>query len=495
MHTSRAIIIGSGISGIATAIRMAVSGYEVTVYERNSYPGGKLSNIRKDDFHFDTVPSLFTKPRELEDLFEMAGERLGDYITYKRVESTCKYFFANGKILTAWTDREKLLKAFAEQLEEPAENIQQYLNLSERLYNSVGKVFLNNPLVKRRLLAKRSFYKAFSQLRPYLLFDTLNGLHEKSFATGEAIQFFNRFATSMGSNPYSVPAMMCMISHAELNGGVFYPEGGMTSITNAIYQLALKKGVRFRFDAAVERIICGGDNVQGVVVEGENVFAETVVSDADIYFTYRDLLCDENTAAKITAQEKSSSAIVFCWGMNKIFPSLQMHNVFFSGDYKAEFQYLFSSKTLYKDPTVFLNITGKAEKGHAPAGKENWLVMINVPSGFTTSSNELISFARQQVLKKLRGTLKEDVEPFIDTESIIDPVLFEKNTAAYGGALYGISYNTKRSAFLRHPNFSRKIKGMYFCGGTVHPGGGISFCLKSAKIVWELVKKNGIPKH
>ena len=113
-----------------------------------------------------------------------------------------------------------------------------------------------------------------------------------------------------------------------------------------------------------------GDNVQGVVVEGENVFAETVVSDADIYFTYRDLLCDENTAAKIAAQEKSSSAIVFCWGMNKISPSLQMHNVFFSGDYKAEFQHLFSSKTLYKDPTVFLNITGKAEKGHAPAGKK-----------------------------------------------------------------------------------------------------------------------------
>ena len=122
-------------------------------------------------------------------------------------------------------------------------------------------------------------------------------------------------------------------------------------------------------------------------------------------------------------------------------------------------------------------------------------MMIYVPSGFTTSSNELISFARQQVLKKLRGTLKKMLNPLLIQSQSSDPVLFEKNTAAYGGALYGISYNTKRSAFLRHPNFSRKIKGMYFCGGTVHPGGGISFCLKSAKIVGELVMKNGIPKH
>ncbi len=495
MHSSRAIIIGSGIAGMATAIRMAVMGYDVTVYEKNSFPGGKISGFEKGGFHFDTIPSVFTEPRQLEDLFEMAGERISDYIQYKRVESTCKYFFANGKILTTWSDREKLLNAFAQQLEEPAQNIQHYLNNSEQLYNTIGNVFLNNALVKRKLITKRPFYKSLKQLRPYLLFDTLNEFHEKSFVTGEAIQFFNRFATYAGSNPYSVPAMLCMIPHAELNAGVYYPRGGMNSIKNAIYQLAVKKGVKFHFNTAVERIIYGGNSVQGVVVEDNNIFADIVVSNADIYYTYRDLLCDKNTASKISIQEKTNSAIIFFWGMSKTFPSLQMQNVFFSGDYKAEFQHLFSSKTLYKDPTIFISITGKIENDHAPADKENWLVMINAPTGNTTNNNDLVTFARQQVLKKLRGALKEDVEPYIETETILDPLLLEKNTGAYGGALYGISSNTTRSAFLRHPNFSRTIKGIYFCGGTVHPGGGLSLCLKSAKIVEELVKKHGVSKY
>jgi phytoene desaturase len=491
MHSSRAIIIGSGIAGMAAAIRLAVNGYQVTVYEKNSHAGGKLSLIEKDGFRFDTGPSLFTEPQELEALFEVAGERISDYITYKQVESTCKYFFANGKSFTAWSVREKLLEAFTEQLEEPANTVAAYLDNAAQLYNSIGNIFLNNPLRTVPLLTTPSFYKALSILRPYLLFDTLNEFHEKSFTTGEAIQIFNRFATYNGSSPYAAPAMLCMVPHVELNEGVFYPEGGMNSIAGALYQLAVKRGVQFHFNTPVERIICAGDRIEGVVVNGKNIFSEIVVSNADIYFTYRDLLCDERTAAKIAKQEKSSSAIVFCWGMKKEFPSLQLHNIFFSGDYKAEFQHLFAGKTLFKDPTVYINITGKMESSHAPAGMENWFVMINVPSGITTNQDQLIAFAKQQVLKKLRGTLKEDVEPYIVTETVLDPAWLEKNTGAYGGALYGISSNTKRSAFLRHPNSRSDIRGLYFCGGTVHPGGGIPLCLKSAKIVGEMAGKSG----
>jgi len=127
------------------------------------------------------------------------------------------------------------------------------------------------------------------------------------------------------------------------------------------------------------------------------------------------------------------------------------------------------------------------EAGHAPAGKENWFVMINVPADEGQNWNELASFLRTQVLKKLRGILKDDIESNIETESILTPPLLQKNTDAWSGSLYGISSNSKISAFLRHPNFSKKIKGLYFCGGTVHPGGGIPLCLKSAKIVGEVV--------
>lgn len=492
MNSPTAIIIGSGVAGMAAAIRLAVQGYSVTVYEKNSYAGGKLSLLEKNGFQFDVGPSLFTDPAELEDLFVYAGENIQEYISYSKVACGCKYFFANGKIFHSWTDREKLLEEFEEKLGEPKQNVEAYLNKAAHLHHSIGSVFLNNPLQKRKNWFKRLFIKALGAVRPYMLFDTLNEYNQATFKTGEAIQLFNRFATYNGSNPYKAPAMLSIIPHTELNEGVYYPKGGMISITNALHQLAVKKGVQFIFNADVSRIICADNHTKGIVINGENVFANLVVSNADVYYTYRQLLADERTALKISKAEKSSSAIVFYWGINKQYPQLELHNLFFSAEYKAEFDSIFITKTLYKDPTVYINITSKMEEGHAPAGKENWFVMINVPSGNKQNWAEFVAYARQQILKKLRGMLKEDVEPHIETELVLHPSAIEANTGAAGGAIYGMSSNTKSNAFLRHPNFSKEIKGLYFCGGTVHPGGGIPLCLKSAKIVGELVEQAGI---
>ncbi|MBX2922449.1 MAG: NAD(P)/FAD-dependent oxidoreductase [Chitinophagaceae bacterium] len=487
MKSRSAIIIGSGVAGIAAAIRLAVQDFSVTVYEKNSYPGGKLSLKEKDGFRFDAGPSLFTDPAELEELFNYAGEPIDEYISYSKVECGCKYFFANGKIFHSWADREKLLAAFAEKLNEPAETVTAYLHQAEKLYQSIGAVFLNHPLQKRSTWFQRPFLKALKDVRPYMIYDTLNEYHESKFKTGEAIQIFNRFATYNGSSPYSAPAMLSTIPHTELNGGVYYPKGGMISITNALYRLAVKKGVQFVFNASADRIICVENKARGIVINGENIFADLVISNADICFTYQKLLDDDRTARKMEKREKSSSALVFYWGIGKQFPQLQLHNIFFSSEYKAEFESLFKTKTVYKDPTIYINITSKMEGSHAPAGKENWFVMVNAPSG-NSNWEEATTYVKQQILKKLRGMLKEDVEPHIETEMILDPPAIEANTGAAGGAIYGTSSNSKAGAFWRHPNFSKEISGLYFCGGTVHPGGGIPLCLKSAKIVGELIQ-------
>ncbi|MBX3254799.1 MAG: phytoene desaturase [Chitinophagaceae bacterium] len=488
MKSRSAIIIGSGVAGIAAAIRLAVQGFSVTVYEKNGYPGGKLSLTEKEGYSFDAGPSLFTDPAELEALFDYAGEPIDEYISYSKVECGCKYFFANGKLFHSWTDRDRLLAEFTEKLGEPRETVTVYLNQAEELYHSIGTVFLNNPLQKRKTWFKRSFLKALSAVRPYMLYNTLNEYNQAKLKTGEAIQLFNRFATYNGSSPYSAPAMLSIIPHTELNGGVYYPKGGMISITNALYRLAVKKGVQFVFNTSADRIICVENKVRGIVINGENFFSDLVVSNTDIYFTYQKLLNDERTAQKIEKYEKSSSAIVFYWGINKQFPQLQLHNIFFSSEYKAEFESLFKTQTVYKDPTIYINITSKMEAGHAPAGKENWFVMVNVPSGSKNNWQELTAYAKQQVLKKLRGMLKEDVEPCIETEMILDPSAIEAGTGAAGGAIYGMSSNSGSGAFFRHPNFSKEISGLYFCGGTVHPGGGIPLCLKSAKIMGEIIR-------
>jgi phytoene dehydrogenase-like protein len=134
------------------------------------------------------------------------------------------------------------------------------------------------------------------------------------------------------------------------------------------------------------------------------------------------------------------------------------------------------------------------EQGHAPAGRENWFVMINAPANTGQYNETIIEEARKNIIEKLNRILETDIASLIETETVLDPVLIEEKTASYQGSLYGTSSNSKLAAFLRHPNFTATIKNLYFCGGSVHPGGGIPLCLKSAKIVSDLIK-NEIRVH
>ncbi len=488
MSEPRAIVIGAGVAGLAVSIRLATQGYQVTVYEKNSTPGGKLSLVEQDGYRFDAGPSLFTEPGLIEDLFDLAGEPIQPYFSWQPVPVSCRYFFTNGKIANAYTDRVSLLNEFGEKLGESAEILDKYLNNTAKTYDAIGSIFMGQPVQKSKTWLRKTVLGGLAVLNPSLVYHTLNEYNENKLTTGEAIQIFNRFATYNGSNPYSAPAMLSLISNVELNRGVFYPDGGMISITNALYKLAMKMGVVFEFDKPVSRIIHTGTACKGVVVDNENIFSDIVVTDADIHFVYSQLLRQPRKAAALAKREASSSAVVFYWGVGKRFDNLDLHNILFSGAYKTEFEHIFLHKNLYKDPTVYINITAKMESAHAPADKENWFVMINAPSGTTVDWEAQIPLIRQQVLKKIRGTLKEDIEPLIETEKVLHPGLISSNTNAFRGALYGQSSNTRKAAFFRPANYDKDFPGLFFCGGTVHPGGGIPLCLKSAEIVSELVR-------
>ncbi|QNA45027.1 1-hydroxycarotenoid 3,4-desaturase CrtD [Lacibacter sediminis] len=490
MQRLKAVVIGSGVAGLAGAIRLAVMGYEVDVFERNAYAGGKLSFFEKDGFLFDAGPSLFTQPQNIEELFAFAGEPIEDYFQYRKVDLSCNYFFENGKRVKAWTDAERLADELHMQLGEDKAAVLNYLRKSETLYNNIGSVFLNHSLHKRKTWFNKSILKALQTVRLPHLTGTLHGFNQSAFKKPETIQLFDRFATYNGSNPYQTPGMMSLIPHLELNEGTFYPEGGMISITNALVKLAEKKGVRFHFNSAVQRIIQFQGEAKGVVVNDENVFADVVLSNADIYFTYHQLLADPVQTNNVLKQERSCSGMIFYWGMKREFPELHLHNIFFSKNYAAEFNTLFQQKRLYNDPTVYVNITSKMEEGLAPKGKENWFLLINAPSNVGQNWEQMRIQLRQQVIDKLSRSLQTDIASAIETEEYLDPIRIEERTGSFMGSLYGTSSNSKMAAFLRHPNFTNKIEGLYFCGGSVHPGGGIPLCFKSAKIATELIHQD-----
>jgi phytoene desaturase len=262
----------------------------------------------------------------------------------------------------------------------------------------------------------------------------------------------------------------------------------MISIVDALYKLAIKKGVRFQFGAKVEKILAEKGVVEGLMVDGRKYPTRLVISNVDVYYTYLNLLGNQAAATRVLRRERSSSALIFYWGIAKEFSSLHLHNIFFSKDYPAEFRHLFEYKKLFSDPTVYINITSKMEPEQAPPGKENWFVMFNVPAGTDLFTEETIRQARTNILNKLSRIMGIDIESHIETEDILTPAGIESKTDSFMGSLYGTSSNSKWAAFLRHPNFSSHVRGLYFTGGSVHPGGGIPLCIKSAKIVSELIR-------
>ena len=487
-HQSSAIIIGAGVAGLASAVRLAAQGFTVTVFEKNERAGGKISYFTEKGYCFDGGPSLFTQPQNIEELFALADEPIGDYFEYKSIPVACKYFYEDGTVINGFADAEKLAKELAEKTGESEKEVIKYIAHSKELYETTGSIFLNYSLHKQSTLFKAPIAKALLHTSPRYLFSSFNKVNKSSFANAHTVQLFNRYATYNGSNPYKAPGMLSVIPHLEYNEGIYYPKGGMIRIADALYRLALKKGVQFRFNTPVQSIICNGTEAKGVVVNNENHFADVIVSNMDVYFTYKNLLKDEGKAKQILKQERSSSAFIFYWGIDKIFPQLELHNIFFSGNYKEEFNHIFNTKTLYNDPTVYINITSKCEPGiQSPEGKENWFVMVNAPANVGQYSEQWKAQLKQSIIAKLNRILHTDIASLIETEHTLDPVMIESNTSSYAGSLYGTSSNSKMAAFLRHPNFSKAINRLYFVGGSVHPGGGIPLCLQSAKIMSNIV--------
>lgn len=485
----KAIIIGSGIAGIATAIRLAVDKNDVSVYEANDYPGGKLSQFEQGGYRFDAGPSLFTMPQYVDELFKLSGKKPTDYFEYEKLDEVCRYFWDDKTHLTAYADADKFAEEIEKNTTSTKQEIKTFLKKSETIYDITHEVFLEKSLHLLNTYTNVNTTKSFLRFGEIDAFRTMAKANQSFFTDPKMVQYANRFATYNGSNPYQAPATLNVIPHLEQNFGAYFPKNGMYDITLSLVKLAEDLGVKFHYNKKVDEILIENKKVKGIKVKDEIIEAEIVASNMDVYFTYKQLLKDEAQPQKILRQERSSSALIFYWGIKKEFPQLGLHNIFFSDNYQEEFDYLFRRKTIFNDPTVYINISSKFKKDDAPKGCENWFTMINVPNNIGQNWEDFKAEARANIIKKLNKNLNIDLESLIETEAVLDPVLIESRTSSYRGSLYGTSSNGQFAAFLRHANFTKKIKNLYFVGGSVHPGGGIPLALLSAKIVTDIIKK------
>lgn len=485
----KAAIIGSGVAGLATAIRLASKGIEVSLFEQNGIPGGKISQIKEGGYRFDTGPSLFTLPNLVTELTPLE---------YVRLESSCRYFYPDGTIFNFYQDPVKLKQETIEKGIEDFESLEKRFNHAGELYELTAPLFIFGPFHKIKTFFEPRHRKIPLKLHKLGFLKTMHAANRSHFKDKRLVQLFDRYATYNGSSPYLAPSTLNMISHLEHNVGAFFPVKGMYSIVESLYKTAVEKGVKFYFNSMVTLIArdIKAKKADGIFVNGEYREFDIIVSDADVKYLSDNVMKGKNfhpLRNRLTQSEPSSSALIFYWGINREFPDLDIHNILFSNNYKEEFNHLFHKMDLFQNPTVYIFISSKVVKSDAPEGCENWFVMVNAPANVGQDWSSIIKKTRENIINRVNSELRKlngeqfNIEDHIKIEHIASPVTIEKNTLSSRGSLYGTSSNSTMSAFLRHPNSLSKIKNMWFVGGSVHPGGGIPLCLASAKIVDEQI--------
>lgn len=473
VSTQSVTILGGGIGGLAAAISLASAGHRVVLFEQNERIGGKMGEHRAAGFRWDSGPSVITMRNVFEALFEAAGQRLEEYLSLKPIDPLTRYFFWDGAQVDICRDLSQTLEQIAALEERDVEGYLAFLAEAARVYRIVSRVFLFGPpptFASLRMVSPGDVLSVD-------LVGTLQKRIERAVSHPHVRQLLGRFATYVGASPYLAPAVLASIAHVELAQGIWYPQGGVYELGRAYERLATQLGVEIHYQAQIKRLRIQDDRLAGLELEnGESLTAGIAISNIDVTTTYA--LMDAPIAQKqfhtLSRQATSCSGFVLLLGIEGSHPALAHHNVFFSKDYRREFEQIFRQGRLPDDPTIYVAITSKSDSDHAPAGCENWFVLANAPPLTQVpgeqQEEEALAYA-EHLLQRLaeRGF---DLRSKIRYQKVITPRDLQRLTGAWRGALYGISFNNRFTPFLRHGNRS-PVRGLYFAGGSVHPGGGL----------------------
>lgn len=474
-------VIGSGIAGLAVAIRLKNAGHTVHIYEKNEQLGGKMSQLKKGGFTWDGGPSFFTDPDEFMRLFSDSGKDPYKYFNYIKLDEACRYFY-DGVALKGYADPSLLASEFESVLSEPSINVKKFLKDAQAIYTNTAGLYLDKPFSIGRIFSI-DLLRAITSMPIAPIFRSMHANHKSYFITPEAIKFFDRFATYIGSDPTKAPGLLSCMPHLEHGIGAFQPVGGMHSIIRATAKLANDVGVVIHTRTPVEGLGIKENKVTGINSNGKLMKFDLIVNGADVANIMN--WHDKPSLKTHQKKEHSSSALVLYLGVKKSSLKLHLHNIFFSDNYDEETSSFWNTEVPYFDPTIYINVTSILEESHAPKGHQNWFVMVNIPAG---SDSLYVSMARKHVLDKLSRIVGYDINNDIVCEQVsLTPSYIETKYGAYKGSIYGLAGNSWKGAFFRPPNKDRNIKGLYHCGVTSHPGGGIPLALRSARIVAEMI--------
>jgi phytoene desaturase len=490
------LIIGAGIGGIATAARLALQDYRVTVIEKCEQAGGRCGQLVKDGYRFDTGATLFLMPQLYAETFADLGERIEDHLDLRRVDPSYHIHFPDGTNLDLTSD----LNAMQTQLEaiEPGsfEAHLRYLNEGYHHYH-----LALSHLVKRDFRSLSEFITLKNLVLLFRLKALVNhytnlGRYFNDPRLKIAYSFQNMY---MGLSPFEAPAIYSLLQYTEFADGIWFPMGGMYRVVEALVGIAEKLGVQFIYNMCVEKILVDDSKANGVTLtDGRRIPADLVVANADLPYVYRHLLPDDGTAAKLERMKFGCSAIVFYWGLDKQVPKLGVHNLFMAGVDRQNFDPIFHYLFMPEPLSFYVHAPARVDPSLAPERGDSLMVAIPVGHIDEASPQDWNAFqvqARQAVLKKLSEFGISDFEEHIQFEQSYTPLDWHSRYNLVKGSTHGMSHNITQMGYLRPSNRHRRYRNLYFVGASTHPGTGMPTVLVSAQLVTDrILEEVGAPR-
>ncbi len=471
------------MAGMACAIDLALAGLEVTVTERAEQAGGKLREVSVGSRRLDAGPTVFTMPWVFEALFEAAGSSLDEHITLRPLEVLARHSWGEGR-LDLFADIERshdAIGAFAGARE--AAGYLAFCREARGIYDTLSASFLTAQKTGPLGLTRRVGVTHIGALLGIRPFDSFWRALSAHFADPRLRQLFGRYATYCGSSPFAAPATLMLIAHVEQRG-VWLIDGGMARLAQALENLAVSLGVAFRYGADVEEILVRGGRACGLRLKtGEVLSADYVVSNADVAALGNGDFGKEAVGATGKTPRAARSLSAVTWGLEAPTRGFDLlrHNVFFSVDYRSEFDDIFKRGRLPATPTVYVCAQDRDPQGGGAKAEERLLVLVNAPAnGDRGLDEEELEACESRVFDHLKRCGLE-VDMRADRSVRTTPKDFNAMFPATGGALYGRAMHGWSAAF-RRPGARTRLPGLYLAGGGAHPGAGVPMAALSGRL-------------
>ncbi|AQS93445.1 phytoene dehydrogenase [Polaribacter sp. BM10] len=480
-------IIGSGFSALSASCYLAKEGYKVTVLEKNDTLGGRARQFKKDGFTFDLGPSWYWMPDVFERFFADFGKKASDYYVLDKLNPGYEVYFGENSSLKISENLEEIYQMFENEEAGSAKHLKSFISSAKSNYDTAIKDLVYKPGVSPLELVTTKTVTRVSQF-----FSTISKQVRKNIKSKKLIKILEFPVLFLGAKPSDTPAFYNFMNYADFGLGTWHPRGGMYKVVEGMVALATSLGVEFKVNANVDKIVTDSNNeVAGLIVNGEKIDTDLVLSGADYHHTETLLNEDEKQYSEKYWSKKTfaPSSLLFYVGFDKKIENVSHHTLFFDTDFELHAKEIYDNPKWPSDPLFYANFTSITDKTSAPEGKEAGFFLIPLAPGIE-DTEALREEYFHKILDRFEALTNQEVKKHVLFKRSFCVKDFKQEYNSYKGNAYGMANTLLQTAFLRPKIKSSKVKNLYFTGQLTVPGPGVPPALISGKIATELIIKN-----